>query len=85
MKIKWTVVVVVTLVFAGSTSATILTSSGNWNVGSNWDTGVVPTSVDEVTISDGYSVTNNSSGSQSARLYVGSGGAGTLVVTSGDW
>ncbi len=55
--------------------------SGNWNDGSTWDGGVVPTIDDDVEILNGHTVTVNTSGDEAYSLTIDDGG--TLSVTTG--
>jgi autotransporter-associated beta strand protein len=58
------------------------TGSGAYSVGSNWATGVVPTSADVAVIANGGTSTLTLSGSSAgALLAVGRDGTGSLVVT----
>ena len=53
--------------------------SGNWNSTSTWNGGSVPTSIDQVTISDGHTVTINANAS-CRNLTVGTGGLSTATL-----
>ncbi|MFN7014895.1 MAG: hypothetical protein ACK4ON_11565, partial [Bacteroidia bacterium] len=57
-------------------------NSGDWNVGSTWNTGTVPSCTDVVFIASGHTVTSTTSGNVVRNLTISSGG--TLVVSAGD-
>lgn len=57
-------------------------SSGDWNVGTTWNKGTVPTCTDVVTIANGHIVTSSSSGNFAKNITIATGG--TLVVSGGD-
>ena len=57
-------------------------TSGDWNIGSTWNTGVVPVCSDNVQINATHNVTVNSAGNVSRLLVIAIGG--TLTVASGD-
>lgn len=57
-------------------------SSGDWNVGTTWNKGTVPTCADVVTIANGHIVTSSSSGNFAKNITIATGG--TLVVPGGD-
>ena len=55
---KILLICLITLFSAATVSAATITStqSGNWNSGSTWDSGVVPTNADDVIIATGHTV-----------------------------
>jgi len=55
--------------------------SGNWNSTSTWTGGVVPTSADNVTISDGRTVTVNITNAACSSLTLGGGGTSNGTIT----
>lgn len=57
-------------------------SSGDWNVGTTWNKGTVPTCTDVVTIANGHTVTSTTSGNVARNVTIATGG--TLVVSAGD-
>jgi hypothetical protein len=57
-------------------------SSGDWNVGSTWSSGVVPVCGEGAAIAPGHNVTVNSVGNNVKNLIIRPGG--TLTVASGD-
>ncbi|WP_312090029.1 T9SS type A sorting domain-containing protein [Chryseobacterium sp.] len=57
-------------------------TNGNWNDGTTWNKGIVPSCNDIVQIVDGHIVTVNSVSNVSKNLTINKGG--TLVVSSGD-
>lgn len=57
-------------------------SSGDWNVGTTWNKGTVPTCTDVVTIANGHTVTSTTSGNFAKNITIATGG--TLVVSGGD-
>jgi hypothetical protein len=57
-------------------------SSGDWNVGSTWTSGVVPVCGEGAAIAPGHNVTVNSVGNNVKNLIIRPGG--TLTVASGD-
>ena len=65
-----------------STLSITSASSGNWNNGSIWSGGQVPTCADNITILTGHTVTVNTASNVSKNCTINSGG--TLVVASGD-
>ncbi|HUP61678.1 MAG TPA: hypothetical protein VNA69_14805 [Thermoanaerobaculia bacterium] len=60
------------------------TSGGNWNVGSNWSTGTVPTSADDVVITSAgtYTVTLNVTATVNSLTIGGATGTQTLSIPS---
>lgn len=57
-------------------------SSGDWNVGTTWNKGTVPTCTDVVNIANGHAVTSTTSGNVARNVTIATGG--TLVVSAGD-
>ncbi|WP_143883390.1 T9SS type A sorting domain-containing protein [Chryseobacterium binzhouense] len=60
----------------------ISVTNGNWNTGSTWNKGTLPSCTDVVQIAAGTTVTVNSAGNVSRNITINTGG--TLVSTSGD-
>ena len=57
-------------------------ATGNWNAGTTWNTGTVPTCTDNIIIPAGINVTVNSAGNVAKNITIMTGG--TLTVASGD-
>lgn len=57
--------------------------SGDWNSGSSWNTGTVPTNTDNVTISDGNTIRINTTNAVCNNLIVGGGSSGILRFIGG--
>lgn len=57
-------------------------TSGDWNVGTTWNKGTVPTCTDVATIANGHTVTSSTSGNVARNVTIATGG--TLVVSAGD-
>ena len=57
-------------------------TSGDWNVGTTWNKGTVPTCTDFATIANGHTVTSTTSGNVARNVTIATGG--TLVVSAGD-
>ena len=57
-------------------------TSGDWNVGTTWNKGTVPTCTDVATIANGHIVTSTTSGNVARNVTIATGG--TLVVSAGD-
>ncbi len=80
-----TAILAVTLLVSGSSWAAVTwnVTSGDWSVGSNWDTGTKPGSSDTVYINNGGTATVTTAES-AGDFWLGSGaGAGHCVVNSG--
>lgn len=60
----------------------ISVTSGDWNVGTTWNKGTVPTCTDFVTVANGHIVTSITSGNVARNVTIVTGG--TLVVSAGD-
>jgi hypothetical protein len=70
---------------SGITAATVgfySVQTGDWNVGSTWNTGTVPTATNDVVIQPGHIVTVNSAANIAKTLLMN--GNAVLNVTSGD-
>lgn len=57
-------------------------ASGDWNTGSTWNGGIVPTCADAVIIANGHTVASSTSGNVAKSATIATGG--TLVVSAGD-
>lgn len=57
-------------------------TSGDWNVGTTWNKGTVPTCTDFATIANGHTVTSTTSGNVARNVTIATGG--TLEVSAGD-
>lgn len=57
-------------------------ASGDWNVGTTWNKGTVPTCADLVTVANGHTVSSTISGNVARNVTIATGG--TLVVSAGD-
>lgn len=66
---------------SSSDIAFVSVASGDWNSGSTWNKGTVPTCTDIVQIASGTTVTVNSAGNTSKNITINTGG--TLVNASG--
>ena len=57
-------------------------ASGDWNTGSTWNGGIVPTCADVAVIANGHTVTSTTSGNVARNITITTGG--TLEVSAGD-
>jgi hypothetical protein len=82
MQMKKSVLFILAGWVASIASAATLSTSGDWNTGSNWDTGLVPGATDQVVINGGRTATIQTSDSGEPRnILLGANSAGMLVVT----